>query len=190
MEKKPLLYFENDALWREWLHENHDKFPQGVYLIFYKLETKLPTMRWEEAERVALCYGWIDSTSKSLGDGKRQQYFCPRNPKSVWSALNKTHLEELEKAGLIHKSGKKVIAEAKKNGSWTTLDDVENLIIPEDLQNAFNKNERAFQNYGNFSKSYRKSYLYWLNQAKREETRNKRISEIIDLCAKNIKSRN
>ncbi len=190
MVEKPVLYFKEDILWREWLHENHADFPQGVYLIFYKLETKIPTMRWEEAVRVALCYGWIDSTSKSLGEGKRQQYFCPRNVKSVWSALNKTHLKELEKAGLLHKKGKEVIAEAKKNGSWTALDDVENLIIPADLQKEFNKNKLAFTNFNEFSKSYRKSYLYWLNQAKREETRNKRISEIIDRCAKNIKSRN
>ncbi|MCZ4318459.1 YdeI/OmpD-associated family protein [Aequorivita viscosa] len=190
MPEKPVLYFEEDSLWREWLHENHEDFPQGVYLIFYKLETKIPTMRWEEAVRVALCYGWIDSTSKSLGNGKRQQYFCPRNAKSVWSAVNKSHLKELEKEGLLHKNGKKVIAEAKKNGSWTALDDVENLIIPADLQKEFNKNKLAFVNFENFSKSYKKSYLYWLNQAKREVTRNKRISEIINLCAKNIKSRN
>lgn len=189
MDKKPELYFENDAEWRDWLHKNHEKNAQGVFLIFFKLETGTPTMRWEEAVKVALCYGWIDSTSKRLGNGKRRQYFCPRNPKSVWSALNKAHLKELEKDGLLHKNGKKVISEAKKNGSWTALDDVENLIIPEDLQKAFNKNKDALSNYENFSRSYRKSYLYWLNQAKREETRNNRILEIIFLCENNKKSR-
>jgi uncharacterized protein YdeI (YjbR/CyaY-like superfamily) len=70
------------------------------------------------------------------------------------------------------------------------LDDVENLIIPEDLQKAFDLNKQAFINFENFSRSYRKSYLYWLNHAKREETRAKRISEIIRLCNENIKSRN
>jgi len=190
MDSKPEFYFENQNEWREWLHENHENFPQGVYLIFHKLETGIPTMRWEEAVKIALCYGWIDSTVKGLGDGKRQQYFCPRNPKSVWSAVNKTHLKELEKEGLLHKNGKKVIAEAKKNGSWKALDAVENLQVPEDLQKAFSKNPEALSNFENFSRSYRKSYLYWLNQAKREETRNKRISEIITLCQNNIKSRN
>ena len=189
MNSKPTLYFKDDTEWREWLHENHENFPQGVYLIFHKLETGIPTMRWEEAVKIALCYGWIDSTVKGLGDGKRQQYFCPRNPKSVWSAVNKTHLKELEKEGLLHKNGKKVIAEAKKNGSWKALDAVENLQVPEDLQKAFSKNPEALSNFENFSRSYRKSYLYWLNQAKREETRNKRISEIISLCENNIKSR-
>lgn len=190
MKTKPTLYFKDDNEWREWLHQNHDSHSQGVYLIFFKLEMEIATMRWEEAVRIALCYGWIDSTVKSLGNGKRQQYFCPRNPKSVWSALNKSHLKELEKQGLIHINGKKVIAEAKKNGSWTALDDVENLIIPEDLQKAFSQNKQAIANFENFSRSYRKNYLYWLNQAKREETRNKRISEIISLCENNIKSRN
>ena len=190
MDERPDLYFEDDKQWREWLHENHEFHPQGVYLIFFKLEMQTPTMRWEEAVKVALCYGWIDSTAKSLGDGKRQQYFCPRNPKSVWSALNKAHLKELEKKDLLHLNGKKVIAAAKKNGSWTALDDVENLVLPEDLKKAFKQNKKAFANFENFSRSYRKSYLYWLNQAKREETRSKRISEIISLCENNIKSRN
>ena len=189
MDNRPELYFEVDTLWREWLHENHETYTEGVHLIFYKIETGTPTMRWEEAVKVALCYGWIDSTSKSLGDGKRRQYFCKRNPKSVWSAINKLHLIELESQGLLHINGKKVIDEAKKNGSWTALDDVENLIIPKDLQNAFNKNKEAFLNYEKFSRSYRKNYLYWLNQAKREETRSKRILEIISLCERNIKSR-
>lgn len=189
MEERPELYFESDTQWREWLHENHENFPQGIFLIFYKLETGIATMRWEEAVRVALCYGWIDSTAKSLGDGKRQQYFCKRNPKSVWSALNKAHLKELEKENLLHQSGKLVISVAKKNGSWTALDDVENLIIPEDLKKAFNRNKKALSNYENFSRSYRKNYLYWLNQAKLQKTRNNRILEIIKLCEENKKTR-
>jgi uncharacterized protein YdeI (YjbR/CyaY-like superfamily) len=89
----------------------------------------------------------------------------------------------------MHKSGLKTIETAKENGSWTVLDAVENGIIPNDLQLQFDRNPVAFSNYQNFAPSYRKSYLYWLNQAKREETRKKRITEIIQLCANNIKSR-
>lgn len=181
-------YFKTDNEWRDWLHENHST-SKGVYLIFYKVEHENDSMRWEEAVKVALCYGWIDSTVKSLGDGKRRQYFTPRNPKSVWSALNKRHINKLIASNLMHESGLNSIEIGKLNGSWTSLDAVESGIIPEDLQIAFTKNPQAFQNYQNFATSYRKSYLYWLNQAKREETREKRISEIIDLCEKNIKSR-
>lgn len=188
MEAIKEYYFKNDNEWRKWLLENH-KSTLGIYLIFYKIEHPMPSMRWEEAVRVALCYGWIDSTVKSLGDGKRRQYFCPRKSKSVWSKVNKDHLKELKAKGLMHESGLKSIKIAKKNGSWTALDDVEKGIIPEDLKLAFDKELKAFDNYQSFTKSQRKSYLYWLNQAKRNETRQKRITEIISLCKQGIKSR-
>ncbi len=184
----PELYFYLDVEWYDWLSKNHHT-SKGVYLIFYKLETKKPTMRWEEAVKVALCFGWIDSTVKSLGNGKRRQYFCSRNHKSVWSALNKRYIDELIASNLMHESGLSKIEIAKQNGSWKALDDVENEIIPEALQVQFNNNAIAFTNYKGFSPSYRKGYLYWLNQAKREETRQKRIAEIIRLCEANIKSR-
>ena len=183
----PELYFERDVDWYDWLLQNHDK-SKGVHLIFYKLEMNIPTMRWVEAVKVALCFGWIDSTVKSLGNGKRRQYFCPRNPRSNWSALNKQYIEELEMAGLIHESGYRAIKIAKENGRWTYMDDVEQGIIPEDLQAAFDLNPLAFENYQNFSRGYRKSYLSWLKQAKREETRKKRIEKIIEYCDQNLKS--
>lgn len=182
------LYFHRDIDWYDWLLVNHDKH-KAVYLIFYKLETGIPTMRWEQAVKVALCFGWIDSTVKSLGNGKRKQYFSPRNPKSNWSALNKKYIIELETQGLIQESGYNMIELAKKTGTWTAMDNVENGVIPRQLQFAFDKNPRAYKNYLGFSKSYRKGYLSWLNSAKREATREKRISEIIRLCEANIKSR-
>jgi len=188
MTERQELYFKTDIEWRSWLEVNHN-ISNGIYLIFYKVECKKPSMRWEEAVKVALCFGWIDSTVKSLGNGKRKQYFCQRKPKSTWSALNKRYVEELLSTNLIHESGMKKIESAKQDGSWLALDAVEKGIIPEDLQLAFNKNNIAFSNYQNFAKSYRKSYLYWLNQAKREETRQKRIFEIVKLCSKNIKSK-
>ena len=187
MSEKPTLYFKNDSEWRNWLHENHDKH-KAVYLIFYKVASETESMRWEEAVKVALCYGWIDSTAKRI-DEERQQLFTPRNDKSVWSRINKNYIDDLVADNLMHKSGLQKIATAKKNGSWESLDAVENLEIPEDLQIAFDTNEDAYSNYENFSKSYRKNYLYWLNQAKREETRQNRIAQIIDLCEKNIKSK-
>ncbi|WP_418509671.1 YdeI/OmpD-associated family protein [Corallibacter sp.] len=184
----PELYFKTDKDWRDWLDNNHDT-SKGVYLIFYKVDHEKESMRWEEAVKVSLCYGWIDATVKSLGNGKRRQYFTPRNPKSVWSAVNKTYIDTLISDNLMHESGFKTIEIAKENGSWSALDDVENGVIPEDLQSAFNKNANAFKNYKNFAPSYRKGYLYWLNQAKRTATREKRIIEIIKFCEANIKSR-
>ncbi|GAA3515856.1 YdeI/OmpD-associated family protein [Aquimarina addita] len=188
MTDKPELYFKNDTEWRLWLHENH-KISNGVYLIFYKVKSDQPSMRWEEAVRVALCYGWIDSTVKKIDEKRRRQYFCPRKSKSVWSKVNKNHIIELTTTGLMQPSGLQAIEIAKNNGSWNAIDNVENGIIPVDLQDAFDKNPVAYKNYINFSAGYRKSYLYWLYQGKRQETRDKRIKEIITLCQNNIKSR-
>lgn len=181
-------YFKNDTEWLIWLHDNHTQ-AEGIYLIFYAVSHKNDSMRWQEAVRVALCYGWIDSTVKNIGPGKRRQYFCPRKPKSVWSKVNKNHIKELKKLNLMQKSGIAAIKIAKQNGSWEALDDVENGVIPPKLKAAFDKNPVAFTNFQNFTKGQRKSYLYWLNQAKREETRDKRIKEIIANCVKNIKAR-
>ncbi|MFS4491464.1 YdeI/OmpD-associated family protein [Maribacter sp. 2308TA10-17] len=188
MKEIEALYFKNDTDWRNWLHDNHVQ-KEGIYLIFYAVSHKNESMRWEEAVRVALCYGWIDSTVKNIGPGKRRQYFCPRKPKSVWSKVNKDHIKDLRKNGLMHKSGLESIKVAKKNGSWTSLDDVENGVIPKELKDAFDKNPNAFTNFQNFTRGQRKSYLYYLNQAKRKETRQRRIVEIVNLCAENIKAR-
>lgn len=188
MTHKPLLYFKNHTEWREWLHENHATH-SVVELIFYKVDSEMESMRWEEAVKVAICYGWIDSTVRKIDDERRKQTFTPRKDKSVWSKVNKNYIEELIANNLMHESGLRKIEIAKQNGSWESLDAVENLEIPSDLQSAFDANKIAEENYHNFSKSYRKSYLYWLNQAKREETRQNRILEIISLCEQNKKSR-
>ncbi len=181
-------YFKTDTLWRDWLHNNHEQ-KEGIYLIFFAVSHENESMRWEEAVRVALCYGWIDSTVKNIGPGKRRQYFCPRKSKSVWSKVNKDHIINLKKNDLMHKSGLESIKVAKKNGSWVALDDVEKGVIPKELQDAFNKKPKAFENFKKFTKGQRKSYLYWLNQAKREETREKRIAEIVRYSSENIKAR-
>jgi uncharacterized protein YdeI (YjbR/CyaY-like superfamily) len=182
------IYFRTDVEWRTWLYDNHEN-STGIYLIFYKVAHEQDSMRWEDAVKAALCYGWIDSTVKSLGEGKRRQYFCPRNPKSVWSKLNKKYINELTEAGKMHASGLEKIKEAKRNGSWNALDDVEKGVIPTDLQFAFDAEPTAYSNYQGFAFSYRKNYLYWLHQAKRDTTRQKRITEIIAHCKQNKKAR-
>ncbi|XLS27964.1 YdeI/OmpD-associated family protein [Flavobacteriaceae bacterium M23B6Z8] len=186
--KRPELDFPTKEAFRAWLEENHTT-STGIYLILYRLSSDNHNMRWEEAVQEALCFGWIDSTVKRIDDERRRQLFTPRKPKSVWSKLNKSYIKNLIKEKRMHPSGLAKIAQAKKDGSWTALDDVENGIIPEDLQKAFDENPKAFENYNGFSRGYRKSYLYWLNQAKREATRQQRIEKIIELCAANVKSR-
>ncbi len=188
MEDKEHLYFKNAHEWREWLHENHHS-SLGVYLIFYKVDSPFESMRWEEAVQVALCYGWIDSTVKKIDDHRRRQKFTPRKEKSVWSKVNKNYIQKLLAESQMHESGLSIIEIAKQNGSWEALDLVEALEVPKDLELAFHTNKLALDNFNAFSKTYKKSYLYWLNQAKRPETRQSRIAEIILLCEQNIKAR-
>lgn len=188
LEEKEILYFKNAHEWRKWLHNNHN-LSKGVHLVFYKVSSANESMRWEDAVQVAICYGWIDSTVRKMDEERRRQLFTPRKDKSVWSKLNKNYVEKLTADNLMHESGLKKIETAKKNGSWQSLDTVESLEMPKDLEMAFAKNKSALDNYHNFSPSYRKNYLYWLNQAKREETRQSRIEQIVKFCEQNIKSR-
>jgi uncharacterized protein YdeI (YjbR/CyaY-like superfamily) len=188
LEDKDHLYFKNAQEWREWLHKNHLSALR-VYLIFYKVDSAFASMRWEEAVQVALCYGWIDSTVKKLDEHSRRQLFTPRKEKSVWSKVNKTYIKKLIAENQMHESGLRIIEIAKQNGSWESLDQVEALVLPKDLETAFLKNKIAFDNYNAFSKTYKKSYLYWLNQAKKIETRKSRIEHIVKLCEENCKTR-
>ena len=174
--------------WRKWLEKNHSTSP-GVWMIYYKKETGKRKFNMADAVEEALCFGWIDSIAQKLDDERTMQKFTPRKSKSIWSKINKGYVEDLIAANLMHESGLKKIETAKKNGFWESLDAVENLEIPEDLQLAFAQNPVAFSNYENFSKSYKKNYLYWVNQAKRQETRQARISQVIDLCERNCKMR-
>ncbi|WP_088342344.1 YdeI/OmpD-associated family protein [Robiginitalea sediminis] len=183
------LYFSHADPWRGWLEQYHEQ-RSGVYLIFYKIDHPKPSMRWEEAVQEALCFGWIDSTVKSLGGGKRQQYFCPRKPGSAWSRVNKRYIAKLEQAGRMHPSGLARVQEARQDGSWTALDGVENGDIPPDLLAAFKPYPEALAFFQSLSRTYMKSYLYWLFQAKRQQTRDKRIGEIIACCRAGQKSRN
>jgi len=95
--------------------------------MFYKVGSSEESMRWEEAVQVAICYGWIDSTVKKIDEERRKQMFTPRKDKSVWSKLNKTYIEKLLAENLMHESGLRKIEIAKQNGSWESLDAVENL---------------------------------------------------------------
>ena len=186
---RPELYFPRDVELYEWFLNNHNQYPKGIYLIFYKIENEELSMRWEEAVKTAICFGWIDSTVKSLGNGKRKQLFTPRNLKSTWSALNKKYVLELESKGLIQEPGFKIIEHAKKTGTWYAMDGPDKGILPPELQEAFKVNKKAFQFYNSLTPGYQKSHLRWLATAKTTPTVLKRVSIIIDLCENEIKTR-
>ncbi|WP_256012236.1 YdeI/OmpD-associated family protein [Desertivirga xinjiangensis] len=172
--------------WREWLEENHDK-QQSVWLIYYKRNSEVRSITYNEAVEEALCFGWIDSTRKSLDDNRFTQFFCKRKPNSVWSKVNKEKVQRLIEEGLMTEAGCKSIETAKQNGSWSILDEVEELIIPKDLEAVFNSHPGSRDYFLSLSRSVRKGILQWLVLAKQEQTRQRRIMEIAELAAQKLK---
>lgn len=181
-----IFYPPNIEAWREWLAENHVS-KQSVWLVYYKKTSKKATIRWTDAVDMALCYGWIDSKHVSVDKESSHQFFSKRKAKSTWSKINKDKVEKLIEAGLMAEAGLKAIEIAKKNGSWNMLDEVEEMIVPADLENAFEKHIGSKEFFLNLSKSIRKAMLQWLVLAKLPETRQKRIDEIAELAAKKMK---
>jgi len=177
---------KNRQEWREWLQENHDK-KQSVWLIYYKKKSNFPTVTYSEAVDEALCFGWIDSKAKPLDEEKFMQFFSRRKAKSVWSKINKEKIERLINEGLMTKAGYHIIEIAKQNGSWTILDEAEALTIPKDLDEAFQNRPNAKNYFSGLSRSDKRNILQWLVLAKRQETRQKRISEIAELAEQNQK---
>ena len=183
-DKLDTFQAKNRQAWREWLEQNYTT-SVGVWLIYYKVKSGQPSVRYSEAVKEALCFGWIDSKAKSIDEERYQQIFTPRKPKSVWSKLNKQYIEELIEHGLMTQAGLEKIEAAKQDGSWTTLDAVEELIIPADLRQALAANEMANQYFEELSKSIKKNILFWIQSAKRSQTRSKRIEKTIDAIAQN-----
>ena len=175
------FYPKNRQEWRSWLQDNHDK-KQNIWLIYYKQKSKIPTVSYSDAVDEALCFGWIDSKAKSIDEVKFMQFFSKRKEKSVWSKINKEKIEMLISSGLMTPAGLAIIEKAKANGSWTILDEVEALIIPPDLEEAFSQKLNAKTYFQSLSRTDQRNILQWLVLAKRPETRQKRIDEIVDLA--------
>jgi uncharacterized protein YdeI (YjbR/CyaY-like superfamily) len=173
--------------WRNWLEKNHSS-EKSVWLIIYKKESKISSVYYPEAVDEALCFGWIDSKPNKRDENSYYQFFSKRNPKSNWSKVNKEKIAKLIEKGLMHSAGLEMIEIAKKNGTWTALDIVEQLIVPNDLQELFSKNKQAFENWENFPPSSKRGILEWILNAKKAETRLKRIVETVSLAEKNIRA--
>lgn len=180
------FYATNRQEWREWLKENYQA-STGVWLVYYKVKTGKPSIRYTEAVKEALCFGWIDSKVKSLDEERYQQIFTPRKPKSVWSKLNKQYVTELIEEGLMTEAGLQKIEIAKQDGSWNRLDAIEALIVPPDLKQALEANQTANSYFERFSNSAKKNIFFWIESAKRSQTRAKRIEQTVIAAAQNQK---
>lgn len=177
---------KSQADWRQWLEENHQS-KQSVWLIYFTKKSNAPTLTWSEAVDEALCFGWIDSTKKTIDDFSFMQFFCKRKPKSNWSKINKEKIQQLIDSGRMTKAGYESVEIAKQNGSWIILDEIEALVIPDDLEHAFKKHEGSKDYFLSLSKSTRKIILCWIVLTKRQETRQTRIDEVVESAAQHLK---
>lgn len=177
---------KNKADWRNWLKKNH-LTADSIWLILYRKDATNYNLSWSDAVDEALCFGWIDSTKKSIDQEKYIQYFSKRKPKSNWSKVNKAKVNALIKQGLMEEAGLRSIEIAKENGSWTFLDDIETLVIPDDLKEEFANFNGSFEYFDSLSNSAKKILLYWVASAKRKETRQKRIRELAENAGHQLK---
>lgn len=176
------VHFEDRASWRAWLAANHASSP-GVWLVSWRAGSGRPAMAYGESVEEALCFGWVDSRAGKLDDERRMLTFTPRKPRSGWSRPNKERIERLTAAGLMTPAGQRVIDAAKADGSWSRLDEVEELVVPGDLTDAFAQYPGSRQQWEDFPPSARKAILGWIVHAKSAATRAKRLEETARLAA-------
>jgi uncharacterized protein YdeI (YjbR/CyaY-like superfamily) len=172
----PRFHAETRAQWRAWLEEHAATAP-GVWLVTWKKASGRPVLSYEEAVSEALAFGWVDSKGNRLDDERTLLWFTRRKRGSGWARPNKRRIAELEAAGLLTEAGRAVVEAARADGSWTLLDDVEDLVVPPDLAAAFDAVPGSRENWEAFPRSARRGVLEWIVQAKTAPTRAKRIAE-------------
>lgn len=181
------IEFKSRQAIRDWL-EKHHADAGTFWLVTYKKHVPDYYVPYGEIVEELLCYGWVDSRTRRVDDDRTMLLVSPRRAGSTWSSSNKKRVARLEQQGLMQEVGRKMIESAHADGSWTFLDDIERLEMPEDLAAAFKGNKPALDNYEAFNASAKKVILLWIKTAKRTATRAKRISETVRLAANNIKA--
>jgi uncharacterized protein YdeI (YjbR/CyaY-like superfamily) len=182
-----IFHAPDTRAWRNWLKANHLK-KQQVWLVQHRKSNPMPCVSYEEAVREALCFGWIDSKPQKRDDQSYLLFFSRRKPNSVWSASNKKRVEELLQQGRMKPAGLAVIEVARKNGSWSVIDEAEAVIMPADLKDALSANKVAAGFFEAFPPSAKKGIYTWISLAKTDATRRKRIEETVRLAAENIRA--
>ena len=184
--KLETFYFQDRKAWREWLDKNHDSSP-SIWLIVYKKNSGKIGVSLEDVVEEALCFGWIDSKLNVVDEKRFKLLLTPRKPKSIWSKQNKQRAEKLIQQGLMMAAGLKKIEATKKDGSWNRLDAIEEFRLPEDFRKALAAEKNALKNFETFSNSLKKQTLWWIENAKKPETRLRRIQQTVTMAAQNRK---
>ena len=179
MSEQPELLFKSQVEWGKWLDKNHDK-SDGVWLKFAKKNSGVKSVNYAESLEVALCYGWIDSQTKSLDEKFYLQKFTPRRSKSVWSKINTEKIEKLIAEDKMKPAGLAQVEAAKADGRWeAAYASSATIKMPEDFQRALEKSKKAADFYKKLSQANRYAILWRLHNAKRHETRIRNIKKFI-----------
>jgi uncharacterized protein YdeI (YjbR/CyaY-like superfamily) len=173
----PVKSFRTPAAWAKWLAGHHGD-EGGVWLKFAKKGTGVTTVTYAEALEVALCWGWIDAQVKRFDETYYLQRFVPRRPRSKWSKLNRESAERLIAAGAMREPGMRAVERARADGRWAAAyDSPANAVVPDDLERALRKNRKAREFFGTLSSQNRYAILFRIEDAKRPETRARRIAQ-------------
>lgn len=186
-ETEETFFAGSRAAWRAWLEKNHGS-KNEIWLILLKVHVKRRCVSYDEAVEEALCFGWIDGKMRRIDDEKHGIRFTPRKPGSAWSDLNKRRVSRLVKKGRMTRAGLAKVEEAKNRGTWERGSGKrETDEVPPDLGKALERNRKAARNFESFAPSYRRMYVAWVLDAKREDTRRRRIRIVVRRSAMNTK---
>jgi len=187
MSESPVKEFLDHEEWRKWLEENHSS-KEEVWVIIHKKKSAKKGLTYEEAVEEAVCFGWIDSKMQSIDAVSFRQRFSPRKKTSIWSKSNRERAEKMIRKGRMTQAGFETINEAKSNGKWDTAYSSKIApALPKDLEKALKENESAWKNFKEFSNSTKFQYIYWVENAKKDETRRKRIIDVVKKASQKIK---
>ncbi len=164
--------------WHDWLAENHPQ-PEGVWLVLWRRESGRAVLDYEETVLEALCFGWIDATTKVIDDDRRMMWFSPRSPRSGWARTNKARVEMLEATGRMQPAGRALVDAARTSGTWTVLDDAEAGIEHPLLAKRLDADPAARAAWNALSPSVRKLHLTQIAMARQDTTRVRRIETIV-----------
>jgi uncharacterized protein YdeI (YjbR/CyaY-like superfamily) len=178
---------ESRAELRRWLEENHRQ-TSSVWLITFKKSDPLRYLAYGDIVDELLCFGWVDSLPRKLDETRSMLLISPRKARSNWSKVNRDKVQQLTATGLMTSGGMAQVEAAKADGRWTALDQAEPDKVPADLIEAFGKFPGAGEKFYAFPNSVKRGILEWLMNAKRPDTRAKRVEETARLAADNIRA--
>ena len=179
--EQPVLFFSSPADLEAWLEENGEA-SDGIWVKFAKKASGIRSVVYGEAVELALCHGWIDGQVKRLDDDHYLQKFTPRRPRSNWSKINREKAERLIAEGRMSPAGLREVERAKEDGRWDdAFDPPTTATVPDDFQSALDAEPAALEFFESLAATKRYSFLYRIREAKRPETRAKRIAEYVEL---------